>query len=74
MQRREKMFEMASIKSRIGVDMDNTWRNIFRDFVECYESIEILASNCILVGEDCENARENLLASIIDAMRKEIGE
>ena len=54
--------------------MDNTWRNIFRDFVACYESIEILASNCILVGEDCENARENLLASIIDAMRKEVGE
>ena len=63
---------MASIRSRIGVDMDNTWRNIFREYVSCYEALQILGSNDILVGEDYENASTKLLEDIIEAMRQEI--
>lgn len=54
--------------------MDKTWRNIFRDCVACYEAIQILGSNDILVGEDLENASTKLLEDIIEAMRQEIKE
>ena len=54
--------------------MDNTWRNIFRDFVACYESLEILESNGVLVDDAYFDAREKLLESIIEAMRQEIKE
>lgn len=65
---------MASIRIRVGVDMDNTWRNIFREYVSCYEALQILGSNDILVGEDLENASTKLLEDIIETMRKEIKE
>ena len=54
--------------------MDNTWRNIFRECVSCYEAIQILGNNDILVGEDLENASTKLLEEIIEAMRQEIKE
>lgn len=54
--------------------MDNTWRNIFREYVACYEALQILGSNDILVGEDYENASTKLLEDIIEAMRQEIKE
>ena len=54
--------------------MDNTWRNIFRDFVACYESLTILESNGVLVDEAYFDAREKLLENIIEAMRQEIEE
>lgn len=52
--------------------MDNTWRNRFREYVSCYEALEILGSNCILVGEEYDRAEEKLIAIIIEAMRNEI--
>lgn len=54
--------------------MDNTWRNIFREYVSCYEALQILGGNDILVGEDLENASTKLLEDIIDTMRREIKE
>jgi hypothetical protein len=54
--------------------MDNTWRNIFREYVSCYEALQTLGSNDILVGEDYENANTKLLEEIIDTMRREIEE
>ena len=52
--------------------MDNTWRNIFREYVACYEALKILRKNYILMGEDYENASTKLLGDIIEAMRQEI--
>lgn len=54
--------------------MDNTWRNIFREYVACYEALQILGSNDILMGGDYESASYKLLENIIEAMRQEIGE
>lgn len=54
--------------------MNDTWRNIFREYVSCYEAIQILGSNDILVDEDLENASTKLLEDIIEAMRQEIKE
>jgi hypothetical protein len=54
--------------------MDNTWRNIFREYVDCYEAIRTLGSNDILVGADYEDANTKLLETIIDTMRREIKE
>lgn len=52
--------------------MDNTWRNIFREYVSCYEALEILVSNGVLVDDAYFDAREKLLENIIEAMRNEI--
>lgn len=54
--------------------MDNTWRNIFKNYVACYEAIQTLGNNDILVGADYENASTKLLEDIIDTMRREIKE
>ena len=54
--------------------MDNTWRNIFREYVACYEALQILGSNDILVGVDYENASTKLLEDIIETMRQGIKE
>ena len=54
--------------------MNDTWKRIFREYVACYEALQILGSNDILVGVDLENASYKLLEDIIDAMRQEIKE
>jgi len=54
--------------------MDNTWRNIFREYVACYEALETLESNGVLVDDAYFDAREKLLENIIEAMRQEIKE
>lgn len=54
--------------------MDNTWRNIFRDFVDCYEALDTLGNNGILDDVAYEEAKYKLLDNIIEAMRQEIKE
>lgn len=54
--------------------MNEAWRNIFREYVACYEALQILGSNDILVDKDYENASTKLLEDIIESMRQEIKE
>lgn len=65
---------MASIGSGRRVDMDNTWRNIFRDFIACYAAIETLEKNGVIKDDEVESHKYQLLDNIIEAMKNEVEE
>jgi len=54
--------------------MDNRWRNIFREFVACYEAIEILERNGVIRDNEVETHKYQLLDNIIEAMKNEVEE
>lgn len=54
--------------------MDNTWRNIFRDFIACYAAIETLEKNGVIKDNEVESHKYQLLDNIIEAMRNEVEE
>lgn len=54
--------------------MNDAWKRIFKEYVACYESIQILESNSIAVDDDAATLRYKLLEDIIETMKTEIEE
>ena len=52
--------------------MNEAWKNIFKNFIKCYEAIEILGEYHVLDVEQLEVAQEQLLDNIIDTFRSEV--
>ena len=54
--------------------MNESWKRIFKEYIECHNAIQILASHKIIEGEEVESIRWSLLEDIIETMRSEVEE
>lgn len=54
--------------------IDQVWKNIFREYVECYKSIQTLSRNGILDDEEKAVHEHNLLFNLVETMRSEVEE
>lgn len=52
--------------------MNEVWKSIFKKYIDCYNSIEILAQNGIFDEEEKNVHEHNLLFEIIETMRSEV--
>ena len=54
--------------------MNEAWIRIFKEYIACYEAIEILGSNSVTDDELSIKLKDNLLFEIIEAMKSEVKE
>ena len=54
--------------------MNEVWKNIFKDWVECYHSIEIIEKHSITDGDVLEDLKKSLLEDIICTCKGELEE
>lgn len=54
--------------------MNDAWKHIFETYIECYEAIDTLNANGIMVGEEALNYKTKLLNEIIETFRSEVKE
>lgn len=54
--------------------MSEVWMNIFKEYIACYEAIQLLARKGIFDEEEKAVHEHNLLFEIIETMRSEIEE
>lgn len=67
---------IAEVKAEISEENLNlhAWHNIFREYVECYKSIQTLSRNGILDDEEKAVHEHNLLFNLVETMKTEIEE
>lgn len=53
--------------------MNDVWKRIFKKYIECYEAIDTLNANGIMV-DDALNYKTKLLDEIIETFRSEVKE
>ena len=53
------------------MNMD-VWHKIFKDYIKCYEGIELLRDNGVVDPEDSLDLKQNLLKEIIEVFREEV--
>lgn len=54
--------------------MGEAWRSIFKKYIDCYKSIQILYENGIVDEEEKAVHEHNLLHNIITTMESEVDE
>lgn len=52
--------------------MSDVWKNIFKDWISCYNSIEQLGTSGIVDDEEYDRLQIKLLDEIIETMRSEV--
>lgn len=52
--------------------MNTIWKQIFEEYVKCYEAIQILARKGIFDEEEKAVHEHNLLYEIIETMKQEV--
>ena len=62
----------AGIAEAGGQTMNEVWKRIFKEKIECYQSILILFDQGIFDEEEKNVFEHNLLHSIIETMKSEI--
>ena len=51
---------------------EKVWKNIFKKYIQCYESIECLRDNHIIEPDDSIELKRNLLDDIIETFKQEV--
>ena len=54
--------------------MNEAWKNISKEYISCYEAIQILERNGIFDEEEKQVHEHNLLFNIIETMKMELVE
>ena len=54
--------------------MNEAWKNIFNEYIDCYEAIATLESNGVIGDELSNKLKDNLLYEIIETMKTEVEE
>lgn len=52
--------------------MNDVWNGMFKDWIECYSSIECLVINGIINQDKALELASHLLAKIIETVRSEV--
>lgn len=52
--------------------MNEVWKRIFKQYIECYNAIGVLVSNGIVDDEEENELRNTLLDEIISCMKSEV--
>lgn len=52
--------------------MNESWRDIFKKYIECHEAIDTLRNNCVIDDISQQEIRNNLLDDIIETFKSEV--